>query len=70
MDFSEALIALRAGRKVSRNGWEANGLWLERDASEVDPQRDVIRLHCPRDGRTVWMPMPEDLLSDDWHYVG
>ena len=28
MDFGEAIRALKAGRKVSREGWNGRGMWL------------------------------------------
>ncbi len=28
MDFGEALKALKAGKKISRKGWNGKGMWL------------------------------------------
>ena len=28
MDFSQALIELKAGKKISRAGWNGKGMWL------------------------------------------
>jgi hypothetical protein len=28
MDFSQALLLLKAGGKVARNGWNGKGMWL------------------------------------------
>lgn len=29
MDFGAALVALKAGSKITRTGWNGKGLWLE-----------------------------------------
>lgn len=28
MDFGQAIVALKAGRKVAREGWNGKGMWL------------------------------------------
>ncbi|PSK96691.1 uncharacterized protein DUF2829 [Haloactinopolyspora alba] len=71
MDFGEALDALRAGQKVSREGWNGRGMWL---ALQVPDEHSKMRRPYiymrPVDGDFVpWVASQSDLLANDWLVV-
>jgi len=70
MDFSSALVLLKAGKPVRRQGWETMGLYLEIDSTSYP--RPVIVVVCPDEGagvRLPWIPSHTDLLSALWEMV-
>lgn len=76
--FSEALIALKAGQKVQRAGWNGKGMWVRRidlysDAEfrirEIEP---CVGTFMPffvifSNGQlNTWVPSVSDLQAVDW----
>lgn len=39
MDFGKALTALKAGRRVAREGWNGKGMWLYHVPADAYPAR-------------------------------
>ena len=75
MDFSQALIEVKLGKKISRSGWNGKGLWVEIQRPDQHskmtlpylfinyPLTDTKPKRCP------WLASQTDLLADDWEVV-
>lgn len=65
-DFSWALAQIRAGKNVTRSGWNGPGQWVHK----VGPQNEHHAPHCclrNAQGKHVpWVPSQGDLFADDW----
>lgn len=68
MTFGEALVLLKGGRKVARQGWNGRGMWIE--LQRPDEQSKMKRPYLfmsPVGGDLVpWVATQSDLLADDW----
>lgn len=77
MNFGEAIVALKAGKKVYRQGWNGVGMWLHLQVPDahskmtlpyiyieypVNPQHHVY----PNGSRVPWLGSQTDLLAEDW----
>lgn len=68
MNFGEALIELKQGMLVSREGWNGKGqyLMLQRPDENSKMRRPYIFI-SPVDGELVpWVASQTDLLAEDW----
>jgi len=76
--FSEALEALKAGKKISRSGWNGKGLWLELQVPDAHSKMTLpyVFMSYPADAqntpgaRVPWLASQTDLLADDWNILG
>lgn len=78
MDFGTALGVLKAGGKVSREGWNGKGMWLELQVPDQNSKMTMpyVYLNYPTDpllntpgARVPWAPSQTDLLSGGWFIV-
>ena len=79
MSFGDALVALEAGKKVARAGWNGKGLWLEHVAPTAPCDLPFIRMSYPVTGLTTgpypngarvpWLASQTDMLVKDWVIV-
>ena len=77
MDFGDALLALKAGRKVARRGWNGKGMWLElqRPDSHSKMTLPYVYLNYPADAlntpgaRVPWLASQTDMLAEDWQLL-
>lgn len=83
MNFGQAIEALKAGKKVSRAGWNGKGLWVRRvdlysDAefrvSEISPCVGTFMpffvIYNPGDGKlNTWVASVSDTQAEDWQIV-
>ena len=77
MDFSNALIGLKCGRKVAREGWNGKGLWLELQVPDAHSKMTLpyIFISYPADAkntpgaRVPWLASQTDMLAEDWKLV-
>lgn len=67
-DFAKALAALKAGKRVTRSGWNGAGMWLNLQVpDEHSKMRRPYIYMSPVDGGLVpWVASQTDLLADDW----
>jgi hypothetical protein len=65
MDFSDALIHLKAGDRISRGYWPAGdkALYL---ADRTDGLGKTIYFSTFRGSEGIWIPSNADLLAEDW----
>lgn len=74
MNFGGALIELKAGKKVSRAGWNGKGLWLELQRPDAHSKMTLpyIFMSYPDDAKTTpgarvpWLASQTDMLAEDW----
>lgn len=80
MNFSQALDALKAGKNLTRTGWNPSSMWIglkkPHDKSEMTNQ--YIFLWTPeqqfRDdnwlgSKIPWTPTQRDLFAEDWEIM-
>jgi hypothetical protein len=80
MNFGQALEELKAGKKVSRKGWNGKGMWLCLQTPDehskmtlpyiyieypVNPEHHVY----PNGSRCPWLASQTDMLAEDWEVV-
>lgn len=85
MDFGDAIKAVKAGKKISRRGWNGKGQYVflakEIQYTAQDGQSGGIALHrdigsqalvfCGTSGRQMgWLASQADMLAEDWHILG
>ena len=84
MSFGDALVALKAGQKVARTGWNGKDMWLSLSCDEssmVHADHFWSKNNLPSitmktvnaHGRVAilmgWLASQTDMLSDDWQIV-
>lgn len=76
MTFGDALAALKHGAKVTREGWNGKGLWLELQVPDAHSKMTLpyIFLNYPvvlvengrEPKRVPWFASQTDMLGEDW----
>ena len=78
MDFGAALIALRAGHRVARSGWNGKGMWLKLQVPDENSKMSLPYIYIeypeghpayPSGSRVPWLASQTDLLAEDWEIV-
>lgn len=71
LSFSKALNILKSGRKVSREGWNGKGQYIEMQNPDINSKMTEPYLYIKTvDGGLVpWLASQTDLLADDWYEV-
>lgn len=72
MNFEEALEALKAGEKVTREGWHVQDiLYLERWEDEGTPAFQPCFVILTPEGhyQPGWLVSQADMLAEDWVQV-
>jgi hypothetical protein len=71
MNFSEALSTLKEGKKISRDGWNGKGMYLELQIPDENSKmkRPYIYIVPGPEWIVPWVASQADLLSDDWQIV-
>ncbi|MFP3609197.1 DUF2829 domain-containing protein [Paraburkholderia sp. SIMBA_050] len=74
--FGDALIALKAGMRVARVGWNGKGLWLSLRLVKGDvmdcgtggefPEADWIGMKTADNKFVPWLASQTDVLANDW----
>lgn len=80
-NFSDALDMIKDGEKISRQGWNGKGLWVELQKPDDNSKmtRPYLYLVSPKGStnqfgdvvkdfeRVPWIPSQTDLLASDWY---
>lgn len=71
LNFSDALIALKEGKQVAREGWNGKGMFLALQIPDENSKMGLPYIYISTvDGKLVpWLASQTDLLSDDWGIV-
>jgi hypothetical protein len=66
-DFSGILYAIKAGKRVSRIGWNGKDQWLIKiEQSIFDSDSIWIGIKTTNDQFFPWTPSQGDLFAEDW----
>lgn len=67
-DFGWALSMLKRGARVTRQGWNGPGQWIELQVPDKHSKMAKPYLYIsPVDGKLVpWLASQTDLLAEDW----
>ena len=68
LGFDWAIIALKAGKRVTRTGWNGKGMWLELQVPDAHSKMSLpyIYMKTACNNRVPWLASQTDVLSDDW----
>lgn len=71
MEFDSALITLKDGGYVAREGWNGKGMWLHLQVPDEHSKmnRPYIYMKTIDDSLVPWVASQTDLLADDWYTV-
>jgi hypothetical protein len=71
MTFGDALVLLRAGEHVQREGWNGKGMWLGLQEPDEDSMMTLpyIYLSTVTGDLVPWLASQTDILADDWYLV-
>lgn len=75
MTFGDALVMLKAGKRVCRAGWNGKGMWLTmiRAGNAIHcglPMQDCIGMRtADAKMQPGWLSSQADMLADDWMVV-
>lgn len=72
MNFGEALSALKAGKRVSRTGWNGKGMWLKLQRPDTHSEMTLpyVYMKTAQDELVPWLASQTDILAEDWGIVG
>ena len=71
MDFSHALIQLKAGERISRVGWNGKHMWLYLQTPDDHSKMTLpyIYMRTAQGDLVPWFASQIDILSMDWGVV-
>jgi hypothetical protein len=77
LDFGLALVVLKRGGKMAREGWNGKGMWLmlQRPDAYSKMTLPYVYLNYPEDSqhtpgaRVPWLASQTDMLAEDWCQV-
>jgi hypothetical protein len=83
MNFGQAIELLKQSKRVSRNGWNGKGMWLQLYKPHEDegvvmsfdgtgrwiPCAPYIGMKTADDTYVPWIASQTDMLAEDWEEV-
>ena len=80
MNYGEALVALKSGKKVARSGWNGRGIFVALQVPDANSKMKFPYTYIDTTGLqsdnpdapracVPWLPSQTDQLSDDWMEV-
>ena len=83
LDFSDALVALKAGDRIARAGWNGKGMylflvgpkdwniecWHLGDFKLTGELAPFVAMRTVDDKLVPWLASQTDLLADDWEIL-
>ena len=71
MNFSDALIAVKAGSRITRDGWNGNGQRIALQVPDENSKmgRPYLYISPVGGGLVPWLASQTDLLAEDWAVV-
>ena len=66
--FDNALVALKKGKKVARNGWNKSGMFVQLQMPELNSKMTACYLYITveENHRIPWHPSQADMIEEDW----
>lgn len=70
-DFGSAVICLKQGDRVARDGWNGRGMWLELQVPDPHSKmtRPYIYMKTVDEQLVPWVASQTDMLAEDWRVV-
>ena len=70
-DFGWALAALKSGERVSRAGWNGEGMWLALQRPDEGSKMTLpyIFMSTVTGDLVPWLASQTDVLADDWGFA-
>lgn len=70
-DFSGAIIALKQGQRVYREGWNGKGMWLALQTPDAHSKMTApyIYMKTAQNDVVPWVASQSDLLASDWFEI-
>lgn len=68
MNFSAALIGIKARKRMTRAGWNGKNQWVKLQEPDPDSEMTLPYIYI-RDVKAdfiPWTPSQTDLLAEDW----
>jgi len=71
LTFSEALMLLREGKKITRRGWNGKGQYIALQEPNENSKMTLPYVYISTvDGKLVpWLASQTDILAEDWDVV-
>lgn len=80
LNFGEAIEVLKSGGRVSRNGWNGVGMWLQLQRPDEHSKMTHPYIYIeypanpehhayPNGSRIPWLASQSDMLAEDWFAV-
>lgn len=71
MDFSQALVLIKQGKRLTRTGWNGKGMTVEIQRPDEHSKMTLPYLFIrTTDKKNVpWVASVTDLLAEDWEVV-
>lgn len=71
MNFSEALMHVKVGKKITRKGWNGAGQFIERQVPDENSKMTLPYLYITTvsGDRVPWLASQTDILAEDWNCV-
>lgn len=68
MDFGKALAALKRGGRVTREGWNGKGMYLEMQRPDANSKMTLpyIYMKTAQGHLVPWLASQTDMLEEDW----
>mgnify|MGYP001584846688 CR=1 FL=1 len=68
MSFSDALVTIKNGKSVYREGWNGKGMFVSLQTPDENSKMGLPYLYISTvDGKLVpWLASQTDILADDW----
>lgn len=68
MDFGQALLLLKQGHRVARDGWNGKGMSLELQRPDMNSRMTLpyIYMTTVQGQRVPWLASQTDMLAEDW----
>lgn len=71
VDFGSAITLLKAGRKMTRKGWNGNGMHIALQVPDENSKMQQPYIYISSvDGKLVpWVASQTDMLALDWYGI-
>lgn len=78
LSFGDALVQLKKGERVARNGWNGKSMWLQMQTPDAHSKMTLPYIYIeypnghpayPTGSRVPWLASQTDMLAEDWFVV-
>lgn len=71
MNFGDALVLLKQGKKVARAGWNGKNMWVCLQVPDANSKMTLpyIYMRTTQSQLVPWLASQTDMLSEDWSEV-